>query len=122
MIRLLRPFLAIAMLGSAFSPASAQLSAPSMISALPDIKSISPANAAGVLQYCVKNNLVSSSATDGVLAPLTAKTGIKSSPDFSAGQAGTIVTGGKTFALGQANDYLKSQACDKVFRQARHFK
>lgn len=122
MTRLLRSVLAVAMLGCACSAASAQLSAPSLISALPDMKSISPANAAGVLQYCVKNNLVSSTATDGVLAPLTAKQGIKGSPEFSAGQAGSIISGGKTFALGQANDYLKSQACDLVFRQAKQFK
>ena len=122
MTNFLRSALSIAMLGSVCSAASAQLSAPSMISTLPDIKSISPANAAGVLQYCVKNNLVSSTATDGVLAPLTAKQGIKGSPEFGAGQAGSIISDGKTFALGQANDYLKSQACDLVFRQAKQFK
>lgn len=121
MTRLLRTALAIATLGFA-SSATAQLSAPSLISALPDIKSISPANAAGVLQYCVKNNLVSSAATDEVLAPLTAKQGIKGSPEFGAGQAGSIISGGKTFALGGANDYLRSQACDLVFRQAKLFK
>ena len=122
MMNLSRSALAMAMLGCSYSAASAQLSAPSLISTLPDIKSISPANAAGVLQYCVKNNLVSSSATEGVLAPLTAKQGIKASPEFGAGQAGSIISGGKTFALGQANGYLKSQACDLVFRQAKEFK
>jgi hypothetical protein len=107
------------MAGCAYSGASAQLSAPSLISALPDIKSISPANAAGVLQYCVKNSLVSSTATDGVLAPLAAKQGIKASPEYAAGQAGSIISGGKTFALGEANDYLRSQACDMVFRRVK---
>ena len=117
-----RSALSMVMVGCAYSAAWAQLSAPSLISELPNIKSISAANATGVLQYCVKNNLVSSSATEGVLASLTAKHGIKGSPEFGAGQAGSIISDGKTFALGQANNYLKSQACDLVFRQAKQFK
>src|SRR5690242_13025021 len=101
---------------------AAQMSAPSIISALPDVRSISPANAAGVLQYCVKNHLVSSTAVDPLLTPLTAKHAITGSHDFSTGQAGQIMTGAKSFSLAQASPNLKSQACDMVFRQAKHFK
>lgn len=101
---------------------AAQMSAPSIISGLPDVRSISPANAAGVLQYCLGHQLVSSSATDIVLTPLTKKQEVKASPDYSAGQAGQIIAQGKTFSLGHANNYLKSQACSMVFEQAKHFK
>ena len=110
------------LLSIAASAAAAQISAPSLISALPDVRSISPANAAGVLQYCRKNQLVSSSVADAVLQPLTARPDIVKSKEYSAGQAGRIFTNGKTFSLDQANDYLKSQACDKVLSQALTFK
>ena len=122
MTRVLRSALTSAMLAWASTATAAQLSAPSIVSALPDIKSISPANAAGVLQYCLKHDLVSSSATDGILAPLASKPGVKGSPEFSAGIRGSIISGGKTFALGSANDYLRSQACDQVFRQVKQIK
>lgn len=106
----------------AFQPASAQISAPSIASALPDVRSIGTANAAGVLQYCLKNGLVSSAATDEVLTSLTAKKGVTTAPEYSAGEAGKIITGGKNFSLNKANGYLKSQACDMVFQQAKQFK
>jgi len=105
-----------------FDPAMAQMDAPSIASALPDVRSIGAANAAGVLQYCLKNGLVSSAATDTVLTSLTAKKGVTADPGYSAGQAGKIITGGKNFSLDHANGYLKSQACDMVFQQAKRFK
>lgn len=102
--------------------AAAQISAPSMISGLPDVRSMSPANAAGVLQYCMKNQLVSSTAGDMALGPLTAKHNLKSSPDYSAGASGNILTHGKSFALGSLNGNLKSRACDMVLKQAQQLK
>ena len=113
---------AVILLVCAFQPALAQMDAPSIASALPDVRSIGAANAAGVLQYCLKNGLVSSAATDTVLTSLTAKKGVTADPGYSAGQAGRIITGGKNFSLDQANGYLKSQACDLVFQQAKQFK
>lgn len=106
----------------ASQPALAQMAAPSITSALPDVRSIGAANAAGVLQYCLKNGLVSSAATDSVLTSLTAKKGVTADPGYSAGQRGQIITGGKNFSLSHSNGYLKSQACDMVFQQAKHFK
>lgn len=122
MAKLLRSIFFATSVAGSFGVAAAQMSAPSIISALPDVHSISAANAAGVLQYCVKNNLVSSTAADPILTPLTAKHGVKGSPDFSTGQAGKIMSGGKGFSLASASPNLKSQACDMVFRQAKHFK
>jgi hypothetical protein len=102
--------------------AVAQMSAAPIVSALPNVQSIAPANAAGVLQYCMKNHLVSSAATDTVLSPLTARPEITKSPDYTAGQAGQILTAGKSFSLGQASGFLRSQACDMVLKQAQQFK
>jgi hypothetical protein len=116
---------ALLVLSGAFVPTSAfaQMSAAPIPTALPDVSSISQANAAGVLQYCEKNELVSSAVTDGVLEPLTARKEVTSSPAYAAGQAGQLITGsGKTFSLPKTNDYLKSQACDLVLKQAKNFR
>lgn len=113
---------AASVIGSACAGAATQMSAPPIISALPDVSSMSAANAAGVLQYCLKNNLVSSSATEPVLSPLTRKKGVSSSPDYAAGIEGHILTPGKSFSIGTASSNLKSQACDRVFRRAKNFK
>ena len=57
------------------------------------------------------------------MEPLTARKEVTSSPAYAAGQAGQIITGsGKTFSLPKTNDYLKSQACDLVLKQAKNFK
>lgn len=122
MTKLFRSFAAATLLAYAFQPAIAQMDVPSITSALPDVRSIGAANAAGVLQYCLKNGLVSSAATDSLLTSLTAKKGVTADPGYSAGLAGQIITGGKNFSLGRATGYLKSQACDMVFQQAKQFK
>ena len=94
MAKLVRYVSAATLLVCAFQPVVAQMDAPSIASALPDVRSIGAANAAGVLQYCLKNGLVSSAATDPVLTSLTAKKGVAADPGYSAGQAGKIITGG----------------------------
>jgi Protein of unknown function (DUF2501) len=101
--------------------AHAQMSAPPIPSVLPNVSSISAGNAAGVLQYCVKNKLVSSTSADTVLGGLTKKPNVTKSSDFSAGQTGKILGGGgKSFSVGKAPSYLQSQACDMVLKQAKH--
>lgn len=110
------------LLGCASQSAAAQLSAPGIISALPDVRSISPANAAGVLQYCARNGLVSSVASDSVVSPLVARRDVQKSQEYSAGQAGRILANGKSYSLDQTTGYLKSQACDRVLRRAEQFK
>ncbi len=122
MAKLVRYVSEAILIACASQPALAQMDAPSITSALPDVRSMGAANAAGVLQYCLKNGLVSSAATDSMLTSLTAKKGVTEDPGFSAGQRGQIITGGKNFSLTHANGYLKSQACDMVFQQAKHFK
>ena len=49
----------------------AQMSAPPIPSVLPDISTISAGNAAGVLRYCVSNQLGSSTSASEVLEALT---------------------------------------------------
>jgi hypothetical protein len=110
------------LLASVALPADAQMSAPPIPSALPDVSSISQGNAAGVLQYCRQHQLISISVSDMVLQKITGKPEVLKSPDYAAGQAGRIITGNKAFSLGTANPYLQSQGCDMVLRQAQQFK
>jgi hypothetical protein len=103
-------------------PAHAQMDAPPIPSALPGVTSISVGNAAGILNYCMKNRLVSTTSADQVLTGLPSKPDVKSA-DYSAGQGGQIHgDGGKNFSIPQAPWYLQSQACDMVLQQAKSFK
>lgn len=110
------------LLGCASSPGTAQMDAPPIPSALPDVSSISAGNAAGVIQYCRQHELVSISVSDMILSQLTANPNVAKSADYATGVAGNIVTGGKRYSIGSATPYLQSQACDRVMRQAEQFK
>lgn len=88
-------------------------------SVLPKMDTISPSNAAGVLQYCVSRDLVSSTTAAVVLDKLTKKPDVTKSRDFAAGASGQIL-GDKSFAIGSAPGHLQSQACDLVLKRAKH--
>ena len=96
MAKLLKSVFSTILVCCAGDSAAAQIAAPSIASLLPDVSAISPANAAGVLQYCVQHQLVSSTAIEPVLSPLTSKKDIKASPLYSDGKQGRIVAGGKS--------------------------
>ena len=93
------------------------------VSGLPDISGMGIGNAAGVLGYCTKNNVLGmSSGASSVLSTLEKKPGVTSSKEFGAGQAGQIIGGGgQGFSLDSAPGPMKSQACDMVLKQARQF-
>lgn len=108
---------ALAICGAA-QPADAQVSASPIPSVLPNMSSVSPGNAAGVLQYCISKDLVSSTSGGVVLERLTKKPDVAKSPDFAAGASGQIL-GDKSFSIGSASPFLQSQACDLVLKQAQ---
>ena len=102
--------------------AQAQINLPSMASGLPNVGSMTASNAAGVLQYCAKNQLVSKTSAGAVLDGLGKKPNLTKSPDYAAGQAGKILTGGgKSTSLSSLHPAMKSQACGMVLKQAKHF-
>ncbi len=109
---------ALAIVGAAW-PASAQMSAAPIPSVLPKMDTISPSNAAGVLQYCVSRDLVSSTTAAVILDKLAKKPDVTKSRDFAAGASGQIL-GDKSFAIGSAPGHLQSQACDLVLKRAKH--
>lgn len=121
--RILHPLIVAAMI-SALSAANAQMpKLPGGMGGavgLPDVSSVGAGNAAGVLGYCVKNKLLGGADTSSVLAGLTAKPEVKSSPDFTAGQAGNLMPGdGSIFSLDSAPKQVKSKVCDMVLKQGK---
>ena len=120
-----RLYFTLLVLGGGLLPAKAQYSMPSMPklpsgAGLPNLGSMGAGNAAGVLDYCLKNKLLGGSSPASALSGLTKKPGVTSSSGFSAGQAGKILTGdGKSFALSQVQGPVKSQACNMVLKQAK---
>jgi hypothetical protein len=101
--------------------ANAQMKMPSLPATAPGASSLSVGNAAGVLQYCATNKLVSTTSADSVLSGLKAKPDVLSSKDFSAGKAGKLLSGGKTTSLDSLPAPMKTQACDLVLKQAKKF-
>lgn len=114
----------IALLTTALSAAIGQSlpsipGASSLMKGIPNVSSISPGNAAGVLGYCVQNKLVGGSNATSTLGSLMKKPGITSGSAYSAGKAGNILTGnGQKFSLNQVPSQMKSQACNAVLKQA----
>ena len=112
---------------SAFSlPASAQLPELGSVlkgGGLPNIGSAGVGNAAGLLTYCLKNQLLGGAGAgdaSSALSALAGKPGVAGSPGFAAGQAGTVVTGqGQKLAIGNLGDKLKSQLCAMVLQRAK---
>lgn len=101
------------------------------------LASLTPANAsnaAGILQFCVKNNVLSGNNADKVKNQLFDKLGIKTetqakNPDFQDGLKG-ILQGQGTGKLdlnsisaggGKLKEQLTEKACDLVLDQAKSF-
>lgn len=92
------------------------------IGGLPSISGMGMGNAAGVLGYCMKNNLLGGSTNASSVADsLMKKPGVAGSKGFAAGNAGTILSGKQSFSLGSVSDPIKSQACGMVLKQAGKF-
>ena len=104
--------------------------------ALPNVGSIGAGNAAGLLGYCIKNNLLggaagappsdqtSAAAPTGaraILDRLAGRQGVEQSPGYAAGQAGQVQTPGGTLPLGSLRGQIKNQVCKLVLNRARSF-
>jgi hypothetical protein len=96
------------------------------------LSSSSMTNAAGILQYCVKNNVLSANGAEGVKDQLLSKLGITStenakSQDYQQGLGGLLQTGeGKSLDLNslgtsQITEKVKQKACDRVLKQGKSF-
>ncbi|GBQ54149.1 DUF2501 domain-containing protein [Acidomonas methanolica] len=89
-------------------------------SMLPSLASSSTGNIAGVLSYCVQNNVLNGGNTSSVLESLTTKEGVTSSGDYAAGQQGQLQTGGSnSFSLSSLAAPLKQKLCSMVLSRAQ---
>ncbi len=89
---------------------------PAALAGLPSVNQADPSNIAGLLQYCVQNNYLSSATAGAAQSGLLAKIpGAQQSSDYTAGSSGLLQTGnGKSFDLGSVTGDLKSQVASKV--------
>lgn len=98
------------------------------------LTSTSANNVAGVLQYCVKNNVLSKASTENVKDQLLNKLGIETaagaeSQDYQQGLGGLLKTGKDQSVdlnnlgsgLTQVKEKVKTKACDVVLMQAKSF-
>lgn len=89
---------------------------------LPNIASTGAGNAAGLLGYCIKNNVLGANQASGagsLLNRLTARRGVQSSNGYLAGQQGEVQTGGRSFSLSGVKDQVRGQICSLVLRRAQ---
>lgn len=96
------------------------------------LSSSSMTNAAGILQYCVKNNVLSANGTAAVQDKLLDKLGITStananSEDYQQGLGGLLNTGKgnaldlNSLGTSQITEKVKQKACDLVLKQGMSF-
>ncbi|MFT3813632.1 MAG: DUF2501 domain-containing protein [Acidovorax sp.] len=92
---------------------------------MPSIGSGTASNAAGVLQYCVKNNYLSAASAGGVKDKLMGKLGLGSETQaaqdqgYQQGLTGMLQgSNGGSFDMGKVQDNLKEKACDYVLKNA----
>jgi len=110
--------------------------------AAPSIGSIGAGNAAGLLGYCLKNNLLGqggmlggltggqtgaraapqASGAQSILQQLTGRKDVQTSPGYAAGQAGQVQAGnGQTLSLSNLGGQVKAQLCNVVLKRAKAF-
>ena len=92
---------------------------------LPSVAQASLPNLAGVLSYCVQNNLLNGGAVSSVASSLLGKAGgnaATQTPQYQAGSSGKLETGGNSsYDLnggGLVAD-LKQQVCNLVLQHAK---
>ena len=88
---------------------------------LPNVASTGGGNAAGVLGYCVKNQLLGSgTGATSALDALKSRAGLTATPGYAQGREGTLVTGrGQAFSLDGVKGKVKAKVCDMVLQHAK---
>jgi hypothetical protein len=116
-----KPVLTVLALGGLIQAAQTHMRAPPIGSGLPDMSHISPANAAGVLHFCMSKGLVSTTSATAVLEGFAANPEMRTSSDYTAGSGGRILAG-KTYSIAGTPGHLQSRACDMVLQRAKQFR
>jgi hypothetical protein len=92
---------------------------------LPSVSQAGPANTAGILQYCIQNNYLSSGVAGSTESALLGQTpGADQSSDYASGSGGLLETGnGQSYNLSSITGGMKAQLsqkiCDMVLQHAK---
>ena len=87
-------------------------------SAFPNVSSISPQNAAGLLGYCVKNKYLPAARANAVFSDLMKKPDTATSSGYLLGQKGHIISGHRgPMVFTEIPQELKAQACETVLKR-----
>lgn len=107
------------MMGNAMSQWS---SSSNMLNGIvPGMSSTSTGNVAGILNYCVQQNVVNSTTATDTLGKLQGQSGVTSSSEYTAGQKGVLETAnGKQFSLASAKTAVKQKVCNMVLQRAQN--
>lgn len=87
---------------------------------LPNLSSTSTGNLAGVLNYCVTNNLTSGGAASGILSMASQQPGLTGSSDYRAGQQGILqaisnqTSTSQQYSLSSLAEPLRRKVCSAV--------
>lgn len=90
--------------------------------ALPGMDSSVGGNAAGTLQYCIKNNYLGANAASGIKDKLLSKVSGQQGQDagYRQGEQGLLSgSDGKSLDLKSVSDKVKRKACDYVLDHAK---
>lgn len=90
---------------------------------IPSVAQASPGNLAGVLQYCVKNNMLGGTGASSLSSSLLNKTnGQSQDSGYQSGSRGLLSTGnGQNFSLGGGGikQQITQKVCDLVLQRAK---
>lgn len=116
-------------LGSLSAPSVPSVSAPSVpsissLTSLPSLGSASESNVAGLLEYCVKNNVLSgsdaSTAQSDSSALLSQSNTSTSDPGYTSGSSGVLNTGSQAYSLaGGGTSGIEQQVCNEALSHAK---
>ncbi len=91
-----------------------------MLGGTPDLSSMSTGNAAGVLEYCLKNKLLGGTDATSVLGGLDKAARRQAIGRFRQVKLGTIATSGKSpLSLDSIPPKMKTKACNMVLKHAK---
>jgi len=87
---------------------------------IPSVGSASTGNIAGILDYCLSQNAVSSSSGHSVVSSLTSQGNVAASSDYQKGLDGSLQTGsGKSIGLSSLSQPLKQRVCSAALKRGQ---
>jgi hypothetical protein len=103
---------------SAQLPSAVSSGLSAMQSGFPNVGTISTENAAGLLSYCLKNDLIAPAGASSVMGNLMEKPNIGMSSGYALGEQGKIISANRApMTFSDIPPNLKGQACEAVLKR-----